>query len=275
MRISRRIVQFTVLVAVALLVAAPRQREGSAKKIRKAQPGKSQQSELMKNASRLARPRIVDEGVNMLSLSQKVFDLSDQQKEELNEMANQRNEEARNLIKQLNKKYNDRAETALNPDQKEKYQVVNDALRDFRAKVLAAMEDLEKVGGENLAQWGRSGGRGDQLDISELLDLSEEQQKKMKQYREESRTAQQEARKTVNPPKDRQDKEAVQRYRQQMQQAYQKIQQDYQAKVQKLFTPEQQKKLEEVQQAMQDYATKVKKARQQYMQQLKKGLGAK
>lgn len=95
----------------------------------------SKPSRLVQRAVRLARPRMVAEGVNMLSLSRQIFDLSEGQRDEFNDLAEQRDIEARKLIKGLNIKYNEKAETVLNSEQKKKYEAVNSALRDFRRKV--------------------------------------------------------------------------------------------------------------------------------------------
>jgi hypothetical protein len=280
MRMPRRIIQCILLTVVALAVAAPVKPEGSATrtdkdkkaKVRKARAAKSQSDPLVKRASRLAQPAIVDEGVNMLSLSRQVFDLEEGQKDQLENLARERNTEARELIKQLNQKYNEKAEDVLKTDQKKEYEAISSALRDFRSKIEPALENLEEAGGKPLVEWGRRGGRGKQLSIGDLLDLTEEQQRKIKQYEKESRAAQKEAQQTVAPPQDRGDKEAVRQYRQELKRAFQKIQQDYKTKVETLFSPEQKQKLQEIQQAMQQYAQKVKEARREYTQQLKESL---
>lgn len=274
MRISRWIINSAIVAAIALLVGISLQHVGAAG-AGKARPPKSTPDPLIQQAARLARPGIVDEGVNMLSLTRQVFDLDEEQKQEFNELAEQRNVEARRLIKQLNERYNERAEAALDADQKQTYDAIASALEDFRTKVLAALEDLEEVGGKPLAEWGRRAGRGQQLDVQDLLDLNEEQQKKMQQYETESRAAQQKARQSVARPQDRTDEEAMRQYQQQIKQDFQQIQQDYKQKVEKLFTPEQQQRLQEIQRAVQQYANTVKQAQRAYVQQIKKSLNGK
>ena len=284
MRTSRWLVPSAIVAGLAILIALSLQHAGAARagkpamqgdKIGKARPPKSKPNPVIQRAARLARPGIVDEGVNMLQLSRQVFDLDEDQKEQLNDLAEQRNVEARELIKKLNEKYNDRAEMALNAGQKQRFDAITAALRDFRSKIMAALENLEEVGGEPLVEWGRRAGRGGQANLSDVLDLTEQQRRQIKQLESESRAAQKQAQQGVARPTDRTDKEAMRAYRQQLKQAFQKIQQDYKQKVETLFTPEQQEKLEEVQQAMQQYAQAVKQAQRDYIQQIKQSLGNK
>lgn len=106
------------------------------------------------------------------------------------------------------------------------------------------MQDLKKVGGEELAEWGRRGGEKD-LVLVDMLDLTREQQNTIREYKKQSRATQKKAQQNISRPKDLGDKEAVRRYRM------------------------------KIKLAMRDYAQKIQKARRAYAEQLQESLSGK
>ena len=284
-----RWVRCAVVLGIALFVAAPHDpepgKEGGEKKQKERREVKQKQDreklapqhrekmQMMQKASRLANPRaVIGEGADPLQHVQMLFDLSEDQKAEMQELAEQRRQERQRITADLNAKYGEKAEAVLTDAQKQQYQTVKAALERYRDAVREAADGLREVGGQQL--WERAGKgyvRGG-ADLVHCMKLSDEQRKKLHESMGERRKAMEEARKGMKPPTDRQDKEAMKKFYEQHKAMMENYERETEAEVDKLLTPEQREQMQKMKEAVQGFNEKVKQAQKAYHEEMKQAV---
>lgn len=272
MQITRKLVAYLLMSAtsLALIPAAGLQAGGAGQKVNSAD---KQESPLLQRVSQLAMPKVVNQGVNMLSVSRQVLGLTREQQEQISDLQVQRRDEIRAMIRKENRKFNDRAAALLNADQKEKFETITGGLRDFRQKILAGVQDLKEVGGDRMAEWGGNLGNGKQLEILSMLDLTEEQKARVREQNREIQLAQRKARESIKSGQESGDPEEAERARQQATRSYQQAVKASRENIMALLTPEQTERLQQLQAAMANYVQLVQDAREDFTRKIQESLG--
>ncbi|MFP4027526.1 MAG: hypothetical protein ACLFWL_07030 [Candidatus Brocadiia bacterium] len=280
-----RLVRCAVILAVALLFAAPGPKDKKAepkgkaaekrqKKHRKKKKNKDKHRAVKKfihRATSIAHPRHVSPGSwDPLQVYRRLFSLNETQKKQLMELQEQRNEERQEMIAQLNEKYAEKAEGILIPEQKERYKAVDGALQTYRENVAESRDKLLAKTKEPLSRLVKRGYVPHLRDLYRHanLGLTGEQKKKRDQYYEENRKAMKEALANLEKPSGRKDMEAWKNYHKKLREIKGQGRNDLTQKIESLLTPEQKKHLEEVKEAVSLYHEETQKYREQMREDL-------
>jgi Spy/CpxP family protein refolding chaperone len=260
-----------VLVALVglTLVAAGGREEGREGKRDEPAPGKV----AVQRVPGMARPEIAEE-IDVIRACGEMFDLTPDQKAAFDQIAQERTGERRKLLSDLNDKYAEKVKEKLAAEQKPIFEKIWAALNTYRASVRTAADELRAAVGEDVLR-NAAGGRGEANPelLMRSVGLTAEQQGKVREAMEARDKTMAEARKSVQQPADRNDRAAVEKYRQDMKATEDKATADLKDAVNNLLTPEQRQQLEKIQTAIKTYSEKVKQAQDTYLQTLRQEFG--
>jgi len=243
--------------------------EGNPPKAEKApDPGKA----VGQRAKELARSEMAYEKDPVEACS-RLFDLSAEQKTKFRDLGQQREAERRKLVLDLNDRYADKVKEVLTDEQKPLFEKVLAALKTYRDTVRAAGDELKAAVGPAVFAEVVAGRKEVGPEMVRFLDLTAEQQGKMKEIQGAREKAMEEARKSIQQPADKNDKAAMEKFNQDKKAAEDKARADVKDKINNILTPEQRQQLEKIQAAVQTFNDKVKQAEEAYRKTLDQAFG--
>ncbi len=276
MRLIEKLAFCVAVVALALVAAAPAEPEPEAP------PARPIRERLARGAERARPERLAlallnpwaGQETSSVDLPGQLFQLNDEQKAKLGQLAQQQQEEKRKLLDGLDAQYADRVKGVLSDEQKVQYEDALAALKRAREAIRAAEAELEAAVGQEVAARAKTAvvrpGQGVQL--VRFLELSDEQKKELMRLQRERADKLSEATKNIQRPADREDREALRKYSEEMRAAQEAQNAEYEAKVKNLLTAEQSKQLGDLEKALQVYQDKVRAAQQAFREELDKAL---
>jgi len=221
--------------------------------------GKPQTSEVAKQAKRMANSWAV---MNMdpVGTARKLFDLSEQQNAQLDKLSQDREVERAKLINELNDQYAVKIkDEVLAGGQKAQFEQVTAALNEYRAAVQAAQQELAASTGLSTERISKSRiGTGPYA--ARAVGLSKEQEAQFRECEAKMKKALEEAKKNIQRPADKGNKEAWKTYSEAMRAAHEKAKADFQACVDGILTAEQKEKLADIDASAKVYQEAVKAA---------------
>jgi len=277
MRLAEKMVLCVVSVALALVAAAPGEVEpaGPPERPIRERPvaGPQRPNRPERLALTLLNPA-AGRQIGSVALAEQLFQLSDEQRTQLDEVALQQQQEERKLLDTLDQQYADKVKGLLTDEQKAQYDAVMAALSRAVEATRAAEAGLEAAVGRELAARARMTAMRPGPQLVRLLDLTDEQQQDLMRLQRERADKQAEATKNILRPADRQDREAWRKYTEEIRAAMAAQDAEYEAKVKNILTPEQAKQLADLETALETYRNKVTTAQQIFREDLVKALPA-
>ncbi|MHC4480506.1 MAG: hypothetical protein ACYS1C_05995 [Planctomycetota bacterium] len=198
---------------------------------------------------------------DVTALAGTVLDLSPEQRERLERLRSELEQEKSRLIADLNGRYADRVREALDADQGDLYDGVLETLRELATEAADASEELRQALGREAAAPAGVGRYVLSGDPAEFLHLSPEKQGKLQELREAMHRALHEALQQRVAPERRADPEAWRQQREQFRAARQEAEAEYEAARAELLTPEQRERLERIEAAIERHNGRVREAR--------------
>jgi len=274
MRLAEKVVLCVVSVALALVAAAPGEVEpvGPPERPIRERPmfGAQRPNRL---ALTLLNPA-AGRQIGSVALAEQLFQLSDEQQAELDQLAQAERDEERKLLDTLDQQYADKVKGLLTDEQKAQYDAVMAALSRAVEATRAAEAGLEAAVGRELAARARMTAMRPGPQLVRLLDLTDEQQQDLMRLQRERADKLGEATKNIVRPTDTQDREGLRKYTEEIRAAMVAQEAEYEAKVKNILTPEQAKQLADLETALETYRNKVTTAQQTFREDLVKALPA-
>lgn len=210
---------------------------------------------------------------NPLEVCEVLFDLSEEQRELLNELAAEHELEQNRRISELAEQYAERAKVLLSEREGAQLAGVVKALEKFRGAIAEATAELTAAGGPGFALQARKNPipRGEAL--LEYVGLTTQQDKELDRLREEkSRAIREETRALARPAAG--DKVASAKYSREHRAIYAKADAQFEEEVAKLLSAVQKEKLARIEEGVNRFAEKKRNAEQEFKRELTQAMRA-
>jgi hypothetical protein len=209
---------------------------------------------------------------DVITLAEQALDLSSQQRQKMRGLHRDMEAEKAQLLRKLNKRFEDKVVDTLAKEQKERYQAVLKAMEDMMVATTAARDEF-------LAAVGATEQSGVSLDLyvsttdlARFLDVSEEKRGQLGQARKDMDRALAENLQQTVDRANWNDPAALQAYRQRYRDAQKKAQDELQERRKAILSPEQLKKLESIEAAARAYAQRLRDIRRQAYERISAAL---
>ena len=192
-----------------------------------------------------------------LEVCRRMIELSEEQREQLTELAEGRELARRDAVARVDLQYAEKAKAMLTAGQKERFEFAAETLKAFGAEVRAAVKELTAAVGEPIARQVTTGNVASTTDMVGFLNLTPQQREKIAEAQKEALAAMAKARDAVRPPADPSDAAARAAYEQAMMAAYQKAKAQFDEKLAAMLSEKQAQELAALKEALEAYRERI------------------